>query len=381
MYPGAQYVRPDWQEKTIAEMQEFALEHRELLTECTRVGRFPRDLFLEMGRRGWVGPVTSVEEGGAGVGVNEYCLLEEEIGRLGLVSVQVSVQGQLWLNRWGSEEQKKRYLRGMARGELIFAEAISEPGVGSSLKLMKATARRDGSDWILNGEKTHVNMGHDSDLMIIYAMAEEGLTSFLVETREEGVSTEQTDPIGYRLLSTADVVFDSVRVPGSALLGAPGEGLKTFLSTFNTSRLGNASELIGFGRRALAEAIDYARDRQVGENSKVVDFQGIQWTVADCYSKLYAAALARDHAANLADRKEDHSLQTTLAKKLAIDASEHAVNESFALIGAHGLYEDTPFRQILCDMKVMRVAGGSLEILRNYIARRVLKSDDYEGLA
>ncbi len=381
MYPGAQYVRPDWKEKTIAEMQEFALEHRELLAECTRVGRFPRDLFLEMGRRGWVGPATSVEEGGAGAGVSEYCLLEEEIGRLGLVSVQVSVQGQLWLNLWGSEEQKKRYLRGMARGELIFAEAISEPGVGSSLKLMKATARRDDSDWILNGNKTHVNMGHDSDLMIIYAMAEEGLTSFLVETREKGVSTEQTDPIGYRLLPTADVVFDSVRVPDSALLGSPGEGLKTFLSTFNTSRLGNASELIGFGRRALAEAIDYARDREVGKNSKVMDFQGIQWTVADCYSKLYAASLARDHAANLADRKEDHSLQTTLAKKLAIDASEHSVNESFALIGAYGLYENTPFRQILCDMKVLRVAGGSLEILRNYIARRVLKSDDYEGLA
>ena len=93
----------------------------------------------------------------------------------------------------------------------------------------------------------------------------------------------------------------------------------------------------------------------MGESSKVVDFQGIQWTVADCYSKLYAAALARDHAANLADREEDHSLQTTLAKKLAIDASEHAVNESFALIGAHGLYEETPFRQILCDMKVFRV--------------------------
>ena len=279
------------------------------------------------------------------------------------------MQGQLWLNLWGSKEQKKRYLPGMARGELIFAEAISEPGVGSSLKLMKATARRDGSDWILNGEKTHVNMGHDSDLMIICAVA------------EEGVSTEQTDPIGYRLLPTADVLFESVRVPDSALLGSPGEGLKTFLSTFNTSRLGNASELIGFGRRALAEAIDYARDRQVGESSKVVDFQGIQWTVADCYSKLYAAALARDHAANLADRQEDHSLQTTLAKKLAIDASEHSVNESFALIGAHGLYEDTPFRQILCDMKVLRVAGGSLEILRNYIARRVFKSDDYEGLA
>ena len=207
MYPVAQYSRPDWKTKTIAEMQEFARKHREYLTECNRVGRFPRDLYLEMGRHGWVGPVTSVEEGGAGAGVSEYCLIEEEVGRLGLVPVQLSVQGQLWLNIWGSEEQKRRYLPGMARGELIFAEAISEPGVGSSLKLMQATACRNGSEWVLDGEKTHVNLGHESDLMIVYAMAEKGLTSFLVETREDGISTEQTDPIGYRLVPTADVHF------------------------------------------------------------------------------------------------------------------------------------------------------------------------------
>ena len=130
----------------------------------------------------------------------------------------------------------------------------------------------------------------------------------------------------------------------------------------------------------LAEAITYARERQVGEGV-VTDFQGIQWTVADAYSKLYAASLARDQAARLADLDQDHALETTLAKKLAIDAAEYAVNESFGLVGGYGLYESTPFQQILSDMKVLRVAGGSLEILRNYIARRVLRSDDYEGLA
>ena len=115
-------------------------------------------------------------------------------------------------------------------------------------------------------------------------------------------------------------------------------------------------------------------------DSVVTDFQGIQWTVADCYSDLYGASLARDHAANLHDAGSDVALATTLAKKMAIRASEHAVNEAFALTGGHGLYTDTDYGQLLHDMKVLRVAGGSLEVLRNYVARRVLRAADYEGL-
>jgi alkylation response protein AidB-like acyl-CoA dehydrogenase len=381
MYIQAEFFRPDWKAETVAQMEEFARKHRDYLSMCTRAARFPRELYREMGRRGWVGPLTPAELGGLGGGIAEYCLIGEEVGRLGLVSPQISIQGQMWLNAWGSVDQKARYLRGMAQGEIVFCEAISEPGMGSSLKLMQTTARRDGPDWILDGRKTHINLGHQADVMIVYAMAEEGLTSFLIDADLTGISTRQTDPIGLRLLPTADVALDSVRVPDSALLGGPGEGIKTFLSTFNISRLGNASELIGFGRRALAEAISYARERRVGMDNRVTDLQGIQWTVADCYSDLYAASLARDHAANLAQHGTDHALETTLTKKLAIDAAEHAVNECFALIGGHGLYEDTPFRQLLCDMKVLRVAGGSLEILRNYVARRVLRSELYEGLA
>jgi alkylation response protein AidB-like acyl-CoA dehydrogenase len=247
------------------------------------------------------------------------------------------------------------------------------------MKLMQTTAARDGSDWILNGAKTHVNLGHQSDVTIVYAIAEEGITAFLVDTDLEGVSSSQTDPIGLRLIPTANMVFDEVRLPGSAILGEAGRGLDTFFSTFNMSRLGNASELIGFGRRALAEAVAYGRKRQVGD-SMVTDFQGIQWTVADCYSDLYAASMARDRAANLHDAGADVAFETSLAKKMAIAASEHAVNESFALTGGYALYTDTDFGQILMDMKVLRIAGGSLEILRNYVARRVIGSATFEGL-
>ncbi len=379
MYVSLVFKDSAWPAETIAAMTAFATEHRQELRQHQQACEFPAEIYAEMGSRGWVGPFTPTDEGGSGLGVAEYCLIEEEVGRSGLVSPQISIQGQRWLIDWATPEQRQRYLPGIARGTMIFSESISEPGVGSSMKLMRTTAERDGSDWIINGTKTHVNLGCESHITLVYAIAPEGITAFLVDTDLEGVSMQHTDPIGLRLIPTADVMLDHVRVPGSALLGEAGRGMDTFFSTFNMSRLGNASELIGFGRRALADAIAYGSTREVG-NSMVTDFQGIQWTVADCYSDLYGASLARDQAANLHDAGADVALATSLAKKMAIRASEHAVNESFALTGGHGLYTNTDYGQILHDMKVLRVAGGSLEVLRNYVARRILRDENYEGL-
>jgi alkylation response protein AidB-like acyl-CoA dehydrogenase len=380
MYLELEFREAGWADSTIAEMASFAEEHQAELTACTKACRFPVDVYREMGRRGWVGPLTPPDFGGQGFGTAEYCLIEEEVGRRGLVSPQISIQGQRWLLDWGTDAQKQRYLEGIARGEIIFSESISEPGVGSSLKSMVATAGRSGGDWVLNGRKTHVNLGAQCQVTLVYAMAPEGLTAFLVDTDLPGVKTRQTDPIGLRLIPTADVDLDDVRVPGTAVLGEPGRGMDTFLSTFNSSRLGNASELIGFGRRAIAQAVAYGKARAVGD-SVVTDFQGIQWTVADAYGALYGASLARDRAALRVDRGEEHAFETTLAKKLAIDAAEQAVNDAFALTGGHGLYNDTDYGQLLHDMKVLRIAGGSLEVLRNYVARRVLRSSHLEGLA
>lgn len=380
MYVNLKFADAQWPDATITAMADFADQHRDELRVCHRQGRFPSEIYAEMGRNGWIAPFTPTDEGGSGLGVAEYCLIEEEVGRQGLISPQISIQGQRWLIDWATPTQRDRYLPGIARGTLIFSESISEPGVGSSMKLMRATAERDKGDWVLNGTKTHVNLGHESHVTLVYAMAPEGITAFLVDTDTPGVSTRHTDPIGLRLIPTADVMFENVRVPSEAVLGFAGRGMDTFFSTFNMSRLGNASELIGFGRRAVADAIAYGSAREVGD-SMVTDFQGIQWTVANIYSDLYGASLARDAAANLYDAGKDVSLATSLAKKMAITASEHAVNEAFALTGGHGLYTDTDYGRLLHDMKVLRIAGGSLEVLRNYVARRVLRSPDYEGLA
>ena len=244
---------------------------------------------------------------------------------------------------------------------------------------MKTTATRSGSDWILSGEKIHINLGKESDVTLLYAMAEEGLTAFLVDTALPGVEREHTYPVGGRLLPTADMRFTDVRVPEGAVLGAPGKGLATFLSTFNVSRLGNASELIGAAQRALSLGVEYAREREVGD-SKVTDFQGIQWILADCYSALYGASMARDRAANLVARGKEHSFEATVAKKMAIEAAEKSINDVFSLVGGHGLYFTQPYAQILLDIKTLRIGGGSLEVLRNYMAQQILRSPDLKGL-
>ena len=381
MYEGLALALPGWPDAVAAEAQALAEQHQSELRRAERAGEFPADIYREMGRRGWVGPFAPIEVGGLGGGIAEYCVISEEVARHGLVSPQISIQGQRWLMDWGTSAQCQRYLGPIVRGEMIFSESISEPGVGSSLKLMRATAHKDISgDWILNGCKTHVNLGHQSHITLFFALGEEGLSAFLVDMDLPGVSTKQTDPIGLRLIPTADVVLENVRVPPGAALGTPGRGMDVFLTTFNVSRLGNASELIGFGRRALAHAIRYAETRRVGDNV-VTDFQGIKWTVADRYADLVAASYARNHAARVIDSGGDPSLPTTIAKKLAIDAAEKAVSEAYALIGGHGLYTDRDFGQLMHDVKVLRVAGGSLEVLRNYIARRVLRSPSYEGLS
>ena len=382
MYPTLQTdpAKAAWIKNTVADLAAFGEEHRSELDTANRANRFPSELYRELGRRGYLGPLVPAEFGGLGGGVAEYVVISEEVGRHGLVSGQIAAQGQRWLLDWGTDEQKARWLRGIATGEIVFSESISEKNAGSSFKAMKSTAVRDGDDWLLTGSKTHINLGADCDVTLFYAMAPEGLTSFLVDMTLPGIRTHVTRAIGLRLIRTADVEFDNVRVPDTARLGPVGGGLQTFLSTFNISRLGNASELIGLGRRALELGLRYAGTREVGDGV-VTDFQGIRWMVADAWTSLQAASLARDDAAIAHERGEDIALRTTTAKRLAISAADQASDASYSLVGGHGLYFDTPYTEIANDIKVLKVAGGSTEIMRNYIAQRIMKDPGHEGLA
>jgi len=379
MYRNLRFVEQGWGEKAVAAMEKLAADNSEELEAANRGNRFPAGVYEQLGKLGHVGIFIPKEYGGSGLGAAEYCLINEEAGRLGIVSPQTAVQGQKWLLAFGTDEQKSKYLPKIADGSLPFSESISEKGVGSSFDSMETRAVRDGDDWIITGAKTHVNMGEEALLTIVYAQTDEGLTAFMVEAGLPGYSATRTDAIGSRLIPTADVIFDGVRVPDSALLGRPGQGMETFLTTFNLSRLGNASELIGYGRRSLGLAIDYAKERQVGSNV-VTDFQGQKWAIADAHQALWSAALLRDLAATKIDAGEEHALETTMAKNAAVDAALLASQTAFNLVGGHALYHEHPFFAILGDIEVLRTAGGSREVLRNFAARRILRSQTYEGI-
>jgi alkylation response protein AidB-like acyl-CoA dehydrogenase len=370
---------PKWGKAAIETIKDISVRYKGEIDHCTKTGEKPTESWLELGRKGLIGVITPEEYGGYGGGAPEYCLITETIAQYGVPSTQAQVQGQIWLLAWGTPEQKAKYLPGMNDGSIVFTESISEPHAGSSLKELKTTAKKEGNEWVINGMKTHINGGAICDVTIVFAMTEGGMTAFLVDTSLPGVRAEVTDPLGYRMALTADMFFDNVRVPEDAILGGVGNAFNTFLTTFNVSRLGNASELIGHARRALSEGISYAKERKV-KDSMVSDFQGIQWIIADCYSDLFGASLARDHAANMAKPGIDHVLESTIAKKLAIDAAEKTCNEVFALVGGSGLYWDQTYGQTLFDVKTLRVAGGSLEVLRNLIAKLVLKDEMYRGL-
>jgi alkylation response protein AidB-like acyl-CoA dehydrogenase len=371
--------RAEWCATAVDSLERLAEKHGPTLAACTRDSVFPREAYQDLGAAGLLGVFAPTEYGGSGLGIAEYCVVGEEAARTGMISGQVAAQGIRWFVDWASPEQKERWLGGLIDGTVIFSESISEQNAGSSFRRMEGVAVRDGDDWLITAHKIHVNLGADCDVTLVYVMTEDGLTSFLVDMSLPGVRTVRTDPIGLRLIPTADVIFESVRVPNSALLGQSGQGMETFLATFNVSRLGNASELIGLGRRALALGLEYAETRSVGKNV-VTEFQGQQWQFAEAWVSLYAASLSRDEAVLAHEAGRDISFATSATKLLAAEAAEKAASSAFALVGGPALYYDVAYSEILNDIKVLRVAGGSVEVLRNYVASRILRDPSYRGL-
>jgi len=353
------------------EVAELAHKLRPRVDYWERRSVAPRELFREMGRRRWMGPIVPLDYGGMGRGAIEYSIISEELARAGLFGPQPTIQAEKHVLASGTEQQKERYLSRLARGQWIAAIAISEPNVGSSFEAMETTAvRRDGT-YLISGKKSHINFAADAALILLYARTERGLSIFIVERGTPGISFRKRDPIGQRMQPIYDFTLDKVEIPRGQLLGEEGDGMSTFFATFNLSRIGNASCLIGLARGALDNAIAYARERRVGRNL-VTDFQGIRWMVAELTTKIEAAALLRDRAAWLEDRGVEHALETAMARYYAGEVAEQVCSMVFSLVGGWGCYREQPFERLWRDAKVGKLAGGSSEVLKNLIARRVL---------
>jgi butyryl-CoA dehydrogenase len=333
---------------------------------------FPWEFYRKLGERGWLGVIVPKRYGGQGKGAIEYAIIMEELSKELLITPQATVQTEKSILGAGTEEQKEKYLPKLASGAFLAAQAISEPDAGSSFKNMRTAATKKGDSFFIKGHKSHINLAKEADVFTLLAITEKGLTEFLIEKNTEGIRFEKGNPIAGRSAPIYDIFLDC-RVPEKQLLGEMGGGLQVFLLTFDLSRIGNASQFIGFARGCLELAVTHAKNRNVG-NHRVADFQGIQWIIAELAVDLELARMARDKAAWMEDKGVEHNLETSVAKYFAGEVAEKVVCKSSSLLGSQACYYDSPYERYLREIKTLQVAGGTSEIMKNNIARHVLGS-------
>lgn len=334
-----------------------------------RKGVYPRKTIRNMGKQGLFGVIIPKEYGGLGLSTLEYGLVQQEVAAVSPgYTHNGQYQSQKGLLLFGTADQKKRYLSKLSVAEYIGAIAISEREVGSSFKKMETQAGKKGDTYIVHGHKTHINDAAEAHVMLLLAKADKGLTAFVLEKDTPGVTfTKKLDPIGLRSSPVYEFSLENVRLPSTQLLGEEGKGLEVFFGIFNFSRIGNASVFIGIAHGAIKAAIRYAEQRYAG-SSRVTEFQGIRWILADLLTKLDAAELLRNKAALLEGAGSPCARETCMAKYFAGEVAKEVTNKAIEITGSHGCYRDQPYEMLLRDAKALLVAGGTSEVMKNVIA-------------
>jgi alkylation response protein AidB-like acyl-CoA dehydrogenase len=334
---------------------------------------FPMEIFREMGRQGFLKAHVAKEHGGLGLGVLGYCIVSEEVSRAG---AGMTHNGHFQLGNMlfehGKPEQQQKCLQKLFNGEYAGAMAITEPGAGSSFVNLSTTVKEKEGVYILDGVKTLINDAAEADVMGVFARSNGGFTMLLLYKGTRGFRiTKKLDPMGFRSSPVYEFEMKGCRVGPENVLGALNEGIKLFFSAFNLSRLGNASAALGIGSAAFNKTLDYVRDRRVGAH-RVADFQGIRWRLAELSVELEAARLLRDKAAVMADNGKEGSLEASQAKLFCVQMCNKVVGECVQMTGGYGCLRDSLFELYLRDARVLGTAGGSLEVMRNNIAKRVI---------
>jgi butyryl-CoA dehydrogenase len=376
---------------TLSEEQELALRTardfaREKVLprahEIDEQGKVPRELIAEMASLGFLGIYVPESYGGAGLDALSYALVTEEINRAcastGVVmSSHVSLVVDPVLH-WGNDAQKDRFLRPLASGEKLGCFALSEPASGSDAAAMRTSARRDGDAWVLNGTKNFITNGASADIAVVFAQTDpkarhRGIVAFIVEKGTSGFSVGKLEhKLGIRGSDTAQLVFQDCRVPAANLLGEVGEGFKLALSTLDGGRISIAAQAVGIARACLEDSLAYAKEREAF-GKKIVEFQAIQWKLADMATEIDAARLLVWRAATLKDRGEDHILAAAQAKLFASDVAVRAARECVQIFGGYGYLTDFPAERHYRDAKITEIYEGTSEIMNLVIAEEILK--------
>ncbi|MCO4743230.1 MAG: acyl-CoA dehydrogenase family protein [Proteobacteria bacterium] len=370
-----------------AEIRDLAREFaREQIlpgaTERDRSHEFPKEIIAQLGEMGFLGMFVPAEYGGTDLDVFSYVLALEEICYADAgVGVVMSVQNSLAIApilMFGSEEQKHKYLPGMASGEKIGCYALTEPMTGSDAGAQKTRCYADGEEYVLDGTKMWITNGPQADVCVTYANLDvasrhKGVCAFIVETDNPGFSVSKVeDKMGIRCSATAELVFEGLRVPAENRLIGEREGFKVAMATLDGGRIGIAAQSLGIAQRCLDLSIAYAKER-VAFGKPIANLQAIQWKIADMRTKIEAARLLTWRAAKMKDAGMRVSAEASMAKLMASEVANFCAYEAVQIHGGYGFSTEYEVERLYRDARITTLYEGTSEIQRLVIAKDSLR--------
>lgn len=365
-----------------AKVREFAeSEVKPIAFMLDKNNEFPTEAIKKLGEMDLMGIPYPKEYGGAGLDALSYAIAVEELSRVDggtgvILSAHVSL-GSYPIMAFGTEEQKKKYLVPLAKGEKIGAFGLTEPNAGSDAGGTETTAVLEGDHYILNGEKIFITNASKADTYIIFAVTTpdigtKGISAFIVEKGWEGFSFgDHYDKLGIRSSSTAQLLFNDVKVPKENLLGKEGEGFKIAMATLDGGRIGIASQALGIAQGAYEHALEYAKERiQFGK--PIAHQQIISFKLADMATKLRAARFLVYSAAELKENHEPYGMESAMAKQYASDICLEVVNDALQIFGGSGYLKGMEVERAYRDAKICTIYEGTNEIQRVVIAAHII---------
>jgi alkylation response protein AidB-like acyl-CoA dehydrogenase len=349
--------------------------------EWDRKETFPEKAVRKMGGLGLMGMMIPVEYGGAGAGAVSYSLALQEIAYAcasTAVTMSVTNLSSDPILKFGSEEQKRRYLAPLARGEMLGAFAVTEPDAGSDPAGMTTRAEEKGDHYLVNGSKIFITNGSYADVIVLITRigsekSNRGLSAFLLTKGTPGFRIgRKEDKMGLRASDTVELLFDDCRIPKENLLGKEGIGFKIAMVALDSGRIGIASQSLGIARACLHEAVAYAKTRkQFGKN--IGSFQAIQWMIADTAAEIEAAYWLTLYAADKKDQGLPFKREASMAKLFASETANRAAYRAVQIHGGYGYMKEYKVERLYRDARVTTIYEGTSEVQRIVIAREVLE--------
>ncbi|MBY5718212.1 acyl-CoA dehydrogenase [Rhizobium leguminosarum] len=341
---------------------------------------FPREELKEMGELGLLGMLVPEAYGGSDTGVVAYAAALEEIAAgdgpcSTIMSVHSSV-GCVPILKFGTEEQRQRFLPKLASGEWIGGFALTEPQAGSDASNLKTRARRDGDDYVLDGSKQFITSGKNGHVIIVFALTDpdagkKGITAFIVPTNTPGYEVIRVEEkLGLHASDTCQIAFNSMRIPAELRLGAEGEGYRIALANLEGGRIGIAAQAVGMARAAFEAARDYARER-TAFGKPIFEHQAVAFRLADMAVRIEAARQLVFHAASLREAGLPCLSEASMAKLFASEMAERVCSDAIQIHGGYGYMADYPVERIYRDVRICQIYEGTSDVQRMVIARNL----------